>query len=275
MKPFWLALLLGFGFGVPAVQADATLVYALTDGTAGSVEKKISLTRFFARVDSSDRPDEYLLYQAGKFFPLYRVDTVKRSYRLLSSSVDPAGLGAMVEDSPVPAAGEGADDAASETANSGQGEQNAAPPTDAAAAARVMPDEAPEAQFKPTRNMDSVAGVRCRVVMELEGGAPVVEHCMANKAGLGITERESRTLARLFVQSRRLGWGWLGAATSDEDFVSVRSYDPRSAGTLELQSVSRLALEPGYMKVPSDFEAVGAATSTRIPPPPPDTAPAD
>ena len=110
MKPYWLVFFLGFGICAPGVQADATLVYALSDGTAGTVQKKISLTRFFARVDSSDRPDEYLLYQAGKFFPLYRVDTVKRSYRLLSSSVDPAGLGAKVEDSPVPAAGEGADE---------------------------------------------------------------------------------------------------------------------------------------------------------------------
>ncbi len=273
MKPYWPVLFLGFGMCAAGVQADATLVYTLTDGTAGSVEKKISLTRFFARVDSSDRPDEYLLYQAGKFFPLYRVDTVARNYTLLSSSVDPTGLAAKAEASHAPAAGEGADDATSEMANH-VGEPLAAPPRDAAAAAGVMPAEAPEAQFKPTRNMDSVAGVRCRVVTELEDGAPVIEHCMANKAGLGITERETRTLARLFVQARRLDWGWLGAATSDEDFVSVRSRDPDNARTLELLSFSRSPLATGYMKLPSDFEAVGAATSDRIPPPPP-TAPAD
>lgn len=93
----------------------------------------------------------------------------------------------------------------------------------------------------------------------------MVEHCMANKAGFGITERESRTLARLFVLARAQGYGWLGAATPDEDFVSVRAKDSMHAGTLELLSVSRSPLEPGYLKIPSEFRQVEASAPPAIP----------
>ena len=55
--------------------ADATLVYQLSGGSSPPVQKTLSVARFFVRVDSSDAPDEYLLYQAGKFFPLFSVNT--------------------------------------------------------------------------------------------------------------------------------------------------------------------------------------------------------
>lgn len=210
-------------------RADVTLEYALTDSRAGAVNKKmkISVSRFFARVDSSDRPDEFLLFQAGKFFPLYRVNTVRGTYTLLTSSIEQAG-----------------------------------------------PERHADAiVFKPSRKMSEVAGVRCRLVLELEAGTPGIEHCMANKARLGITERESRTLARLFVLARQRGYDWLAATTPDEDFVSVKSRDSRQARTLELLSVSTSPLKPGYLKVPTTYRQVSAPTAPPVPPPLPAQAP--
>lgn len=232
MKSYFLAIILICSLGISVAHADATLVYALTDSSAGTVNKKISLSRFFARVDSSDRPHEFLLFQAGKFFPLYRVNTADATYALLSSSTGQKG------------ASEPDSAASKQKAVSGSPHQ----PADTII-------------FKPTRKMEGVAGVKCRLVLELEDQTPGIEHCMANKAGLGLTERESRTLARLFVLARKLSYGWLGAATPDEDFVSVRSKLPDQAGTLELLSVSTAPLQRGYLKVPSEFKEIEASSS--------------
>jgi hypothetical protein len=195
------------------------------------VEKTISVSRFFARVDSSDRPNEFLLFQAGKFFPLYRVNTADSEYTLLTSS----------------------------TAKKEKTGQEDKSPNESAGHAQTARPGAPV--FKPTRTSDRVAGVNCRVVLEMEDGKPVIEHCMANKAGLGLTERESRTLARLFVLFREQGYGWPGAATKDEDFVSVRSKPPGQAETLQLLSVSTSPLKRGHLKVPSEFSETGALSA--------------
>ncbi len=46
--------------------------------------KIISLARFFARIDDPADPNSYLIYQTGKFFPLYRVDQANKSYTRLT-----------------------------------------------------------------------------------------------------------------------------------------------------------------------------------------------
>ena len=113
-------------------------------------------------------------------------------------------------------------------------------------------------QFNPTPKTGEIAGVSCRIVLELIDGEPAIEHCMANKAALGITERELRTLARLLVMARERNLDWLGAATKDEEFISLRSRELKHGKTLSLQSVSTAALPPGHLRVPRDYKEVKA-----------------
>ena len=75
MKSIGIAAFTAAALGAGSACADATLVYRSTGLDAGVVETTLSVSRFFVRVDASDRENEYLLFQAGKYFPLYRVDT--------------------------------------------------------------------------------------------------------------------------------------------------------------------------------------------------------
>jgi hypothetical protein len=240
-------------------QADATLVYTLAD--AETVTKKIAIARYFARVESSDRPDEYLLYQAGKFFPLYRVNPAERTYTLLTKPVKPTRKTGRIADAATSnknrgdgSAGSAAQDQTDQTAVAA-----AEPPSKTVVDRKGVPGTP---QFKPTRKMDKVGGVKCRIVMEFADGETAIEHCMANKAGLGITERESRTLARLLVMAREQGYGWLGAATEDEDFVSVRCKIPDQPKSLELVSVSTQPLPRGHLRVPPEYKEVPLAATS-------------
>lgn len=67
--------------------AEATLVYELTDEDGKVAEKKLSISKFFVRVDDPATPKQHLLYQAGKLFPLYRVDEDSRTYQGLTPKV--------------------------------------------------------------------------------------------------------------------------------------------------------------------------------------------
>jgi hypothetical protein len=283
-----LALML-WGTGLTTTLADATLVYELKGPDSEAVRKTLYASRFFVRAESSEDEGRFLLFQAGKFFPLYSVNQKERTYTLLTPPVKPTlgpasraeGAGAQ------PAPEEGPDAQASVTAaeTSPEGKQ-AAPdaPTTAVKAggdagegaveaghppqeqetaehpaeAQSPPRLPPAPQFKPTPKTDEIAGVSCRVILELIDGEPAIEHCMANKAALGITERELRTLARLLVMARERNLDWLGAATEDEQFISVRSRDIKRGKTLSLQSVSTAALPPGHLRVPRDYTEVKA-----------------
>jgi hypothetical protein len=277
----WGAALLAAGCS--AAYADATLVYEVREADAPAVQKTLSIARFFVRVDFSDEDDRYLLYQAGKFFPLFSVNTEQGTFSRLSppvkATLGPANRGkpAQAEATPEVAQAVGASspggkpepgaasaDAGQEMAgDTAQAETDQAVP---AAAAGADEAEAPEAQqppqpakapvFKPTTDTAEVAGVRCRIVHELIDGKPAIEHCMANKAALGVTEREIRTLARLFVLARERGWDWLGAATADEEFVSVRSRDPARNKTLVLESASTDPLPAGHLRVPKGYKEI-------------------
>jgi hypothetical protein len=271
------------------VHADAALVYELNQAGAVAAQKTFSISDFFVRVDSAEEPDSYLLFQAGKFFPLYRVNQEDGTYARLTPPVQ-ARLGPLNRTKPVAPAAESeaatasaaaAPPPASETETPPAGvpdpKQGAAaetgpvdPPAAAALQDQGVKSDAPPslpkvAKFRPTRKQDQVAGVSCRVVLELIDGKPAVEHCMANKAALSITERETRTLARLFSMARVRGYDWLGTATEDEEFVSVRSRDLARDKTLVLKSVSTQALPNGYLRVPRAFKEVEAAAPTPSP----------
>lgn len=277
-----------FGANSSVVQADATLVYQLQDTGTEVVDKKLSLARFFVRVDSSDEEGKYLLFQAGKFFPLYSVNEKGGTYTLLTPPVkatlhpitqtEPPAKTASADADLDRQTGEASDTeptqeiaeqdrqarhaATEEPSKTGDVTEtrNAAPAHDLAqhepsSEEPLVLAKAP--QFKPTKKTDEVAGVRCRTILELIDGQPAIEHCMANKAALGITERETRTLSRLLVMARARGYDWLGAASKDEDFVSVRSRDLVRGKALTLKSVSTQALPAGYLRVPRDFKEVG------------------
>lgn len=290
----WVLALVGCGASVS--HADATLIYELSGEAADKEVKQFSISRFFVRIDSPGEEGRYLLFQAGKFFPVYSVDETERTYTQLTPAVTPR-LGPVSRSAQVaapeprkdekPAGGdptdEGAGQAAAETragsvedAETGTGTASAEPaahsgsdaPTSstpkseppgsepasgAAASARLR---SPAPALKPSREVKTVAGVRCRVVHELLDGEPVMEHCMANSAGLGVTKREVISLSRLFRMARDRGLGWLGTGTEDEEFVSVQTRDLRDDRMLQLTSVSTKALPAGYLRIPRTFERV-------------------
>jgi hypothetical protein len=283
-----------WSIGSTIAHADATLVYGLTGPGTEPTEKKISISQFFVRVDDSTDKGNYLLFQAGKFFPLYRVSESQQTYTLLTPPVKPtlrAGSAQRRTDEPEAEQAPESTDAA-DTPTTAQSEPHAAgdnTPADAKAAvapttkaeeentASAAPGAAapdpetpsvalaalePSPTLRPTRKTRSVAGIECREVIESIDAKPIVEHCMANKARLGITERESRTLARLFVEAREQNYDWLGAATADEDFVSVQSRDLRRNKTLELQSVSTAPLPTGYLRIPKTFKRIEASADS-------------
>jgi hypothetical protein len=276
--------------GVSPIHADATLTYELSGPDAETTVKKFSLARFFARIDDSAEAERYLVFQAGKFFPLYAVDQANQTYRLLTPAVTPR-LG------PVTASEQAADATAEK--NEGPAEpvqdETALLPTESEAQAEaeggagtapetpLAKGEAPAegasdvaspksarrtqaATLKPTKETRKVAGIECRVVHEMLDGKPVIEHCMANSARLSVTDRELITLARVFGMARNMEFGWLGVGTKDEEFVSVQSRDLRDNRVLELKSASTQPLAEGYLRIPKTYKLVESDTKGKLAP---------
>lgn len=253
--------------------ADATLVFTFTEPEGTQLEKTLSVARFWARVDDPRETEQFLLYQAGKFFPLYRVDTAKQTYTLLTPPVTPT-LGPATRGEPpsdskerAGAASEAADAAppADEEATEAPAMPEASPVTPespveqaAADAGDTAPPAAdkPKPSLKPTTEKRTIAGVECRVVTELVDGEPVMEHCMANTPRLGTTNRELITLARFFAMAREKDLGWWGIGSDDEQFVAVQSRDLKTGRTQELKSLSRAPLPPDRLRVPRTFTEV-------------------
>ena len=265
--------------------ADVSLTYELNGPEMEPQTKTLSIARFFARIDDPKTPDEFLIYQAGKFFPLFRVDKASATYTRLTPEVKPtlhAGQTPKTEVSekqPQPEAeatateeSEAQDAATSVAAKDAPAsaktpetdqvkEQKQAEPAADAPAAKPEPavkeaKQKPDTKLRLTKKTNTVAGVRCRVVEELQDGKPIIRHCMADKSRLAITERETRTLARVFEMARERGYGWLGASTKDEKFVSVASKDLRSNKTLELKSYSTKPLDIGHLRIPREYKMI-------------------
>jgi len=261
--------------GALDVYADATLTFELNTPDSQPQTRIISLARFFARIDDPAQPDSYLLFQAGKFFPLYRVDLAGHSYTQLTPEVTPT-LHAEQKPAPETPKAEApvaqvqttaAADVATDTDAGSVPEAPAPEPAPASEAQSSAADQAPdspadasanaEAKLETTLHLTSksrqIAGINCRVVEELLDRQPVIRHCMADRARLGITEREIRSLARTFVMARERDFDWLATATKDEKFVSIASEDLRSHHSLQLQSVSTKPLPPAHLRIPREF----------------------
>lgn len=89
LKRLSMFALVLFGCGVSAIQADATLTYEVSGSDDVKTVKKFSMARFFVRIDDPAEPEQYLLFQAGKFFPMYSVDEAKSTYTRLTPAVTP------------------------------------------------------------------------------------------------------------------------------------------------------------------------------------------
>lgn len=242
--------------------ADVTLNYQLSGPDMEDRIKTFSLARFFARIDDPVTPDTYLLYQTGKFFPLYQVDKSTRSYTLLTPEVKPTLHAAIA---PKPAAAQGKTAVTSTEAAQAQ-LKTAAPALPAtveqptggktAESSAETAGASQQTTLRLTNKKQKIAGIECRIIEELAGALPVMTHCMADKVHLGITERELRSLGRLFKMARERNLGWLGTATPDEKFVSVSSEDLQSHKTLQLKSLSTKPLPSGYLRIPGNFKPI-------------------
>jgi len=249
-------------FGASAL-ADATLAYELTGPGAEKAVKTVAIARFWARVDDPAEKGRFLLFQAGKFFPMYRVDEPKETYTLLTKPVTPYLSSQQKTPATREGAGHSADDkqagAAGHEGIHGTGEEHAAAPhgtqtAEGAGAGAAKPAAVlAHPVLKPTKKTRTVAGIRCRVVVEWVDDKPVVEHCMANTPRLHVTNRELITLARLFEAGRKMNLGLLGIGTKDESFVSVQSRDLRDDRTLRLTSISHEALPSGHLRIPKSY----------------------
>lgn len=282
------------GCCVSAAYGDATLVYELAGPDSPKAEKTFSVARFWVRVDDPAEKDQYLLFQAGKFFPMYRVAPTAQTYTRLTPEVKPtlhAGSGKKLEaaseqqpQGSVPSEAQAnsakeTDEREDQPATQEQPEKQAAevaeqakPDAPDAGDETPMTPEQPQSpdkattaatqpaeyvKFKATKKMDTVAGIKCRVILELgRDDKPVKEHCMANTGHLGLTEREVITVARLFAAAREMDFEWLGVGTKDERFVSIQTRDLASNETLQLKSVSTKPLPKGHLRVPKSFKEV-------------------
>ncbi|MGD8931669.1 MAG: hypothetical protein PVI52_03800 [Chromatiales bacterium] len=282
------------------VHADATLTFVLDGPEMEPKTKTLSLSRFFIRIDDTSQPNDFLLFQAGKFFPLYQVDQEARTYTLLTPEVKPtlhAGIKPQatqtepsaadsqktstddaVTDSSVDSAAKqqtphnettpaASDGPAHESGQSTSPDTETSPGTihqkataqaqaDAADPAALPTQSTPKTTLHLTGKSQEIGGVNCRVVEELLDNKPIIKHCMADKARLGITEREMRSLARTFEMARERDLGWLGTATKDERFVSIASEDLGNQNTLVLQSVSTKPLPASYLRIPREFTKI-------------------
>lgn len=264
------------GLWVFSAHADVTLVYELDGPEMEARTKTIAISRFFARIDDSKETDSFLLFQAGKFFPLFQVNKSAGTYTQLTPKVKPTLHASGTrkpeasKDKPeakpeeaAPTEGQTeAKQAVKEAASDGAVETTEDKKTDEKAVVAAESDDAdaekktPKTTLRLTKKNQKIAGVPCRMVEELIDDKPVMTHCMAPKARLGITERETRTLARVFAMARKRDYGWLGTATNDEEFVSVASQDLQSKKTLRLKSVSTDPLPVGHLRVPREFKEV-------------------
>lgn len=75
--------------GASLTQADATFSYELSGSDDKKTVKQFSIARFFVRVDDPSEEKQFLLFQAGRFFPVYAVDEAESTYTLLTPPANP------------------------------------------------------------------------------------------------------------------------------------------------------------------------------------------
>jgi hypothetical protein len=242
-------------FDVAPTLAEVTLTYELTNTDNGKSVKQFSIKEFYARIDDPADKNKYLLFQAGKFFPLFEVNQSEKIYTRLTPAATPT-LGPSSPPKQAAKTSEPHNKATTDTGpadgTQGQPETGKHPgPAPSEASAKT-----PAPRLKPTKKSRKVADIECRIVLELQEGKPVIEHCMANSARLGITKREVITLSRTFNMGRDEQFDWLATGTKDEEFISIESKDLRSNRMLRLVALSTKPRPAGYYQIAREYRQV-------------------
>jgi len=231
-------------------QADATLVYETSDTAGAKTQHTFSISGRFVRIDTepSERPG-YSLFDSGRMVMFY-VDEKSHSYTPVRATPP------WVEDSPakkVASSGTAKDSTTDETASSDL--------ATATGEAEKTVEPAPATTLKATKKKRTVAGKRCRVVIEMAGEKPVAEHCMSGTGELGLSTREMMTLSRLFTKTEKLDLKLLGVATKDESYVSIQSERAADKASQILTSAARAGIPAEKLRIPRDYKQLKPTAS--------------
>lgn len=222
-------------------QADATLVYETIDTEGAKTQHTFLISGRFVRIDTDPREQPgYSLFDTGHMV-MFNVDETAHSYT-------PVKAGRFFHPSISVTPPEKAEAGTAEKAASTEVAEKTADPT-------------PASTLKATKKKRTVAGKRCRVVLEIADEKPVVEHCMSGTGELGLSKREVVTLSRLFTKAANLDLNLLGAATKDERYVSIQSQRADDKASQTLKSVSKTAIPFEKMRISEDYKQLQAAAS--------------
>ena len=224
-----LTLLFAIAAGLShTVNAETSLTYELVDAQGATKEQIYTLHGRWTRIDNATvSKQKHFILDTG-FMIMHVVDSEKSVFSTFGES----------------------------HFHQGKQEQTAA---DVATAKQAAERESKVPTLKPTGNKDTVAGIRCNIVNEIENEKPVAEHCMASASALGMNQREMITMARLVDFSRQ--WtdpDWI-ATQSNEQFVSIRSRPAGGSATFQLKSVSHLIPPSDYFRVPAGYQKLDTA----------------
>lgn len=204
-----------------SVWADATLKYELQVPGGEKKHYQIAISGMMARIDEHDVDDQSLLFEAGHLFPLYRLNHAKTNYEQLTPRFE-AYL-QVKEDR------------------------------------QVNEDlfSYPPITLKPTRKHQVISGIKCRLVYEIHDEEPIIEHCIANSARAGLSERITRSMIRTHAILRKY-WndGWLGVGTNDEVYVSIQSRHLKKKEKLTLIDISYENLDPSILQIPKAYTKI-------------------
>lgn len=111
-------------------------------------------------------------------------------------------------------------------------------------------------RLRPEREKGMAGGVRCQVVNEVGEEKNLARHCMAPGSAIGLNERKTKTLSRLFLVARRMGLDWGGVSTLDERQVSVSSRNLENGSSLTFLSVEHRPIPDNRIKIPDVYKPV-------------------
>lgn len=215
------------------VNAETSLTYELVDAQGATKEQIYTLHGRWARIDNATvSKQKHFILDTG-FMIMHVVDSENATFSTYGDSHFHQGKQKQTE----------ADDAKAKQA--------------AIRAAKVP-------TLKPTGIKDTVAGIQCNIVNEIENEKPVAEHCMASIYALGMNNREMITMARVIEFSKQ--WtdpDWI-ATQSNEQYVSIRSRPAGGDATFSLKSVSHETPPGDYFRVPPEYQKLDTADNSGL-----------
>ncbi|MCU7845238.1 MAG: hypothetical protein KZQ93_15525 [Candidatus Thiodiazotropha sp. (ex Monitilora ramsayi)] len=111
-------------------------------------------------------------------------------------------------------------------------------------------------KLTPMREKGAVAGVRCNMIQEVDADKPAATHCMVPGQDVGLNQRKTKTLSRLFLVSRRMDLDWGAATTPDERQVSINSQSLENGESLKFVSAVHKPIPDNRIKIPDEFKQI-------------------